>query len=177
MAVLLTIAQTITVGDATIYLMSNDYSKGSLFGARLTKESSPVLIGYTTDALRWQFDAQPTDDTLRGTANYLLWLCGKYRLEATSLSGGGSVIPVSPGSAPSPRDFYVDSNTLVATGASTVVIPSFIGYNLSFNRNNIPQATVSDGMSTYFTWDKVTGTFTCFGAAAEGELFSLNPYL
>lgn len=113
--------------------MQNDYAKGALFGARLTKESSSVLIAYTTAALEWEYDAIPTDGTLRGTADYLLWLCGRFRLEAASYTGGGSsVIPITPGGQNQfpfwafSSDFESDGVTLLDTRLDGVNVAIFI---------------------------------------------------
>lgn len=175
MAALPTIPQTITIGDATIYLMSLDVSKGQLFGAKLAKQTTPILINYVTDALRWEYESFPNNDTLRGTSNYLLWLCGKYKLEAQGLNGGGTVIPIDPALLrPNPIEFVVGASSEIPTGSNSLSIPSFIGYNLIFVRNNITQSTIDTG-SSYFTWNRVTGAFTCVGAANEFELFQFYP--
>ena len=73
MAALPTILETIEIGDVSIYLAGNDNSKGALFGKRLASPTSPVLIAIVTDAIRWEYETDPTDDTLRGSCNYLLW--------------------------------------------------------------------------------------------------------
>lgn len=183
MADLLTISQTITVGDITTYLMANDYAKGALFGQRLTIETSATLVAYTTDALRWQYEGQPTDSTLRGTANYDLWLCGKFRLEAQSITGGGgTVIPIPPSKiVPNPIEFYVSVSSVIPIDGSTLLLdgtngnPDWRGYNMLFSRNNQLQVQITDNLSSYFLWNKTSGLFQCFPVAAEFELFSLNP--
>lgn len=176
MAALPTIQESINIGDATVFLMGNDYAAGSLWGQRLTKQTSAVLVNYVTSAIEWQLDSLPNDDTLRGAANYLIWLCGKYGLEALSLNTGGSVIPIDPSvTTPNRVDFYVSGSSLIPTGGSTYTFTQFRGYNVSFYRNGLEQATVNDGSSTYFSFNKLTGDFECFGIAAEGELFSIVP--
>ena len=115
----------------------------------------------------------------RGVANYLYWLCGKFALEGQYIitgTGGGSVVPINPGATPNPIEFEVDATSFIPNGNSTVTIPSFIGYNLLFVRNNVPQSIINTGAS-YFTWNKVTGVFTCSPAAATGELFQLYPFI
>ena len=51
MAALPTIAETIEIGDVSIYLSGNDNSRGSLFGNRLANPTSNVLIAIVTDAI------------------------------------------------------------------------------------------------------------------------------
>jgi len=118
-----------------------------------------------------------TNPTARGVANYLQWLCGKFGLTAQyviSGAGGGSVLPIFPSSIPNPFEFVVSSTSFIPTGSSTAVISSYIGFNVIFVRGGITQSTVNIGGS-YFTWDKLSGTFTCSPAAYVGELFQIYP--
>ena len=75
-------------------------------------------------------------------------------------------------SKPSPYDFNVDSDSFIVTGATTKIITNFIGYNLLFIRNTIPQSTNDTG-GTYYAWNKITGQLDIVGAAVEGEPFQL----
>lgn len=175
-----TIPQTIARGDISIYLAANNNSVGALYGGRLSPVSA-LTIAIVTDALRWGYNGgAQTAQSLREVANYLIWLTGKYGQQAEYIlngSGGGTVIPISPTNPPARLDFYVTDSTTIATGQSTIIIPQFIGYELDLYRNNIPQAIVTDGASSYFTWNKNSGTLFIDGAAIEGDLFSLIPYL
>lgn len=174
MADLLTIPVTISVGDVSIYLASNNNSLGALFGKRLTAPTSPITIAIVTDALAWAYASNPTESNLRLVANYLTWLCGRYGQQAQYIisgSGGGTVSPISP-SNPSPIQFIVSSTSYIVTGSSSKTISSFINYNLLFTRGGIPQSTV-DTESAYYTWDKTTAFFTCSPALQEGELVQL----
>lgn len=178
MAVLQTISETIAIGEVSTYLSGNDNASGALFGKRLNSPYSAVQIATLTDVLSWQYADYPTDDTLRGVANYLIWMCGKYGLEAQYIilgTGGGTVLP-SGANRPVPLDFQVTSSSIIATGASTLNIPSYIGWNLIFARGGIDQNTtnVGDG-SSYYSWARDTGDFSCSPAAGESELFKLTP--
>lgn len=178
MAVQPTISETIQIGDVSIYLSGNDNALGALFGKRLAAPFSDVQIATITDAIRWQYEGYPTDPTLRSTCNYAIWMFGKYGLQAQYIisgGGGGTVIP-SAGTRPLPLDFIVSTSSIIATGQSGLTIPQFIGWNLDFDRGGIAQNTtnVGDG-SSYYTWDRITGTFSCFPAANEDELFRLTP--
>lgn len=98
MATLLPIADIIEIGDVSVYLSSNDNSRGALFGKRLSSPYSAIEIAAFTDALRWQYETYPSDDTLRATANYCLWCYGKYGQQAyyiISGTSGGEVVPIS----------------------------------------------------------------------------------
>ena len=181
----LSIPNIIQIGDLSNPLSLNYKSLGALFGATL-QQSNPLQIAMVTDALRWQYDGDPADITLRGVANYLLFLCGRFGVQAQNIisgGGGGSILPPPPLLAPNPISFVVaDSGTPIVSGGSALLLngtsgnQDFRGYNLLFNRNNAPQSTTNNG-STYYTWNKNSGLFTCIGAAVLSELFDLYPIL
>lgn len=182
MATILSVTDIIDIGKASIYLSANYTSKQALFGGTVIKPTPPVQIAFVTDALDWgNSGGAQTTASLRSTANYLYWLCGKFQLEAQDIisgSGGGSVSPTpSGGASPNPLDFIVASNTFIKTGDSTATISQFIGFNVEFDRNGQPQYTTNptDG-STYFSWNKITGEFNLLnGAAQESERFRIVP--
>ena len=150
MAQLPTIQQSINIGKATVFLMGNDYSRGSLFGKRLTNQNSSVLIAYCTAALEWQYDALPATDTLRGTANYLLWLCGRFRLEAASYTGGGgSVLPITPGGQ-NEFPFWVFSSNFESDGV-TILDSRLNGVNVAIFINEFSQQWLGAGLG-YFIY-------------------------
>ena len=130
-----------------------------------------------------QFSGGVTEFTnigARGVANYLYWLCGKFALEGQYIitgAGGGSVVPINPSANPNPIEFEVNTtSSYMINGQSTATIPSFVGYNLLFVRNNVPQSIVDSGGS-YFSWNKTTGVFVCSPAATTSELFQLYPFI
>ena len=119
------------------------------------------------------------NQNLRGVANYLYWICGKFALDGQYIitgAGGGTVVPINPGSTPNPTEFEVTATSIIPAGDSTITIDAYIGYNLLFVRNGIPQSQIDLGNS-YYNWNKVTGQFTCYGPAVEGELFQLYPFI
>lgn len=167
------IAQTIIRGRISTYLAANDTAKGSLFGARKAPISF-VSIAMVTDALDWgnAGNAQ-TDESLRDTANYLIWLCSKWGQEAEAISqgaGGGSVIPAG-STSPNPLDWIIGASTVpLATNETSVTLTQFIGYNINFIRGSLVQYTTNPGDgSTYYSWDKNSGLFSISSAAQLGE--------
>ena len=186
MAALPTIPETIVVGDISTYLSGNNNAVGVLFGRRLASPISPIEIAACTDALRWQYEdlynidgTVEADPTLRGTANYLIWMCGRYGLQAqyiASGAGGGTVQPSGSSTRPTRLDFVVSSTSVIVTDGTGLTIPSFVGWNLMFSRGGIEQSTVNlgDG-SSYCSWNRDTGTFACSPAASEGEQFIITP--
>lgn len=150
MATIPTIPQIINIGKATTFLMANDVGKSVLFGQRLVKPTSPVLIAYVTAALSWQYDAVPATTTLTGTGNYLLWLCGRYRLEASSYTGGGgSVIPITPGGQ-NDFPFWAFSSSFESDGV-TLLDSRLNGVNIAIFINEFSQQWLGAGFG-YFVY-------------------------
>lgn len=119
------------------------------------------------------------NEEMRGVANYLIWLCGRYGMDAKAIGGnpGGSVSPVNPGyGALNPLEFTVDDTSPIVTGGNTITLPQFIGYQLLFVRNGLTQVQYNTGTNTYYYWNPITGKFICYGDANEGDEFSLRPY-
>jgi len=174
MASPLTIPQIITIAKISEYLSANYIADGALFGARKIP-TNPRIIYMEYKALSWMYDLDPTNESLRLVGNYVYSLC-KKNLKAKAISGsGGSISPINPNiSIPVPVEFVVTGSSFMIDGQASVLIPQFAGYNVMFNRNNIPQTQVDTGNGTYFTWNKNTTLFTVYGAANLEELFSIN---
>lgn len=172
-----TIAEIITNGEISVPLALNYNSEGSLFGKRLAAPKSPVLIQMVTDALTWMDDGgNYTDAEEESVANYLVWLCGKFGLQAAGITGsGGSVTPIPPGGlSPSRIDFVVSSSSYMVTGATTATITSFIGREIDFIRNGISQSTLSSQPS-YITWTQATGVLVVSPALVVDEVIAIIP--
>ncbi len=178
-----TVPQAIIRGDISTYLSANYNSKGVLFGGRKAPISA-VSIALVTDALRWGYQGgSQTDESLRSTANYLIWLCNMWGQEAEAISqgaGGGTVIP--PGTTvPDPYDWVVSTTTSstepLKSGDTSVVISNLIGWNIDYFRGKVLQQTTDEGDgSTYYGWNKGTGTLTLFNGAAQlGEPMRISP--
>ena len=175
---LLSIGEIIELGDVSTYLSLKYKDEGKLFGAKLDG-ISPKSIAIVTDALRWQNESFPNDESTRGVANYLYWMCGKFQIEAQFIIqgvGGGIVSVLNPFATPNPLEFTVDGSSVIADGGTSATFTEFIGYNILFMRNNIPQSTVNNGGS-YFSWNKTNGSFSISQAAYTGELFQIYPFI
>lgn len=149
--------------------------RGGLFNKGLPNYL-PRLIYCVRKTVERQFGLDPNDDTLTVTANYLKAISVLYWLPQSGLVGvgGGGVAPVTPGNlSPQPYDFEVTGSSFIIGGQSAKTINAFIGYNVTFNRNNIPQSTVDMGGS-YYSWNPNSGLFVCYPAAIEGELFTIT---
>jgi len=171
----MTVPQIIQIAKISQYLAADDASKGVLFGARKAPETAKVLY-MERKAVEFLYDLDPTDTSLVLTANYLYSLCRGYNLKAMSITGGGgSIAPVNPSTQPLPLQFIVAaSGTTFIDGQSSVVLTSYIGYNLLFSRGGIPQSTVTSE-SSYYSWNRNTGLLTISPAANLSELFQIYP--
>jgi len=171
----LTVPQIIEIAKISQFLSQIDVAKGSLFGKRIAP-STPIVLYCERKAVEWLYNLDPNDSTLTLTANYLYSLCRGYNLKAQSITGGGgSVVPPVPPSQPLPLQFIVAaSGTTFIDGQSSVTLTSFIGYNLLFSRNGIPQSTVA-GQPSLYTWNRSTGLMTISPAAVLDELFQIYP--
>lgn len=173
-----TIPQTILNGEISVPLAANDNSAGSLFGARLSSPTSPVTIAMVTDALSWMYESTGsyTDQEMTAVANYLIWLIGKYGLQASNITGsGGSVSPITPGTlTPNRQDFIVSASSYLVTGTTTATLTAFIGYNIDFVRGGISQSTI-DTEPSYFTFNRATGAFAVSPALFVGEVIAIIP--
>jgi len=168
------IANIIRIAKVSQYLSKIDVAKGSLFGKRIAP-NTPQILYMERKAVEWLYNLDPDDTSLTLTANYLYSLCRGYNLQAQNISGSGTVAPISPITAPNPYDFEVSAASFIVTGATTKTFPStWIGYNLLFVRNGIPQSTVDIGGS-YYSWNRDTAALTISGAAVESELFQFYP--
>lgn len=129
MAALPTIQEVIDIGNASLPYALNDLYKGALYPKRIATQKSCTEIAMFTDILDWQNQTSPNDTTLRGTANYLIWLCGMFGMQAQSGSGGGSsVSPVSPTTNTFP--LYIFSQDFESDGVS-YNNPNIVGLQLA----------------------------------------------
>lgn len=174
----MTIPQTILNGELSVPLAANDNSAGSLFGGRLSNPTSPVTIAMVTDALSWMYESTGsyTNQEMTAVANYLIWLMGKYGLQASNITGsGGSVSPITPGtSTPARKDFVVSASSYLPTGTTSATLTAFIGYNIDFVRGGVSQSTL-DTEPTYFTFNRINGAFAVSPALQVGELIAIIP--
>lgn len=170
----LTVAQILDIAKISQYLALNDVQKGSLFSPRVAPET-PQILYLERKAVEWMYNLDPGNSSLPQTSAYLYSLCRGYNLQAQQISGtAGSISPVQPSQIPNPYDFVITGSSIIADGQSTVTLSAFIGFNVLFVRNGIPQSTINTGAS-YFSWVKATGTFTVSPAAVLGEQFQIYP--
>jgi len=172
---MLTVANIIDIARISQYLATIDVEKGAFFGKRVVPETPQVLSNEIFAVESW-YNLNPADTSLTETSNYLYSLCRGYNLQAQQISGtGGTISPVNPSQIPSPYDFEVTASSIVPAGATNATLSAFIGFNLLFVRNGIPQSTLNIGGNSYFSWNKNLGLLTISPAAIAGEQFQLYP--
>jgi hypothetical protein len=170
----LTVAQIIDIAKISQYLAQNDVLKGNLFSPPVAR-TTPQILYLERKAVEWMYNIDPANTSLVQTSQYLYSLCRGYNLQAQQISGtAGAISPVVPAQIPNPYDFEVTASSLIADGQSTVTLNAFIGFNVLFVRNGIPQSTINTGGS-YYSWVKATGVFTISPAAVLGESFAIYP--
>jgi hypothetical protein len=171
----MTVTQIMDIWPIAMYLSANDIqNRRSNSGA--VDITLPQKIYSIGTSVQRTYDADSTDDTLPLTARFLYALCGKYGLQASVvMQTSGTVSPVTPNVPTVPYQFNVAaSGNLINEGESSVIITSFIGFNLLFVRNGIPQTTLTTE-SSYYSWNKDTGLFTITPGAILSELFQIYP--
>lgn len=172
---MLTVAQIIDVAKISQYLATLDVENGSLYGKRVVPET-PQILYVIRKGVEWMYDHDPANPSLIETSNYLYSLCRGYNLQAQQISGTGGVItPVNPTQIPSPYDFEVSATSIIPDGATSATLSAFIGFNLLFVRNGIPQSTLNIGGNSYFSWNKPLGIITISPAAFLGESYQIYP--
>jgi hypothetical protein len=94
-----TVNEIIEIAKVSGYLAANDIARGSLFG-QTTDPRLAKMLYMERKAVEWMQNADSTDPTVRGSADYLYALCGAYALKAARIVGlGGSgtvVVPTTP---------------------------------------------------------------------------------
>jgi len=171
----MTVAQILDIAKISLYISTLDVNKGSLFGKRVVPET-PQILSNEIFGIEYWYNLNPADPSLVETSNYLYSLCRGYNLQAQQIAGtGGTITPVVPSQIPDPYDFEVSATSLIPDGANSAFIPAFIGFNLLFVRNGIPQSTLNIGGNSYFSWNKALGLITISPAAYSGETFVLYP--
>ena len=172
---MLTVANILDIAKISMYIATLDIEKGKFYGKRVVPET-PQILANEIFGIEYWYNLNPNDPSLIETSNYLYSLCRGYNLQAQQIAGtGGTISPVNPSQIPTPYDFEVTASSIVPAGATNATLSAFIGFNLLFVRNGIPQSTLNIGGNSYFSWNKNLGLLTISPAAIAGEQFQLYP--
>lgn len=176
----MTVAEKILIAELSQYISLNAINKSGLWGGG-EDLSLPRKIYLVRKGVERTYNQDPTDTTLFGTSNLMMALCGAYQFIAQARqNSGGAVVPISVGSGPSPLDFIVSASSYAVTGATSISIPQFIGYEIIFARGGTVQYTTPQpGGSAYYSWSSATGILRLLpdpgGALTEGEAIHIQP--
>lgn len=125
MAAIKDISEILEIARIAQYLAFNDQSK-KLFLKGNSNARLPYMITCERLSVQWQYDTDPTDSTLRGTANYLYDLLGIYGIQAeVILAAQGGVAPIVTG--PSNQ-----SVTLGDVASFTIGVTSSLSYSVAW---------------------------------------------
>ena len=99
----LSIPEVLRIADLSAPYSLNYNEEGALFGPRLNKTNALTIL-MVADALRWQYESGLVlgINSATGVANYLIWLCGKFGLQAqdtishTPINSAEEVPPFGP---------------------------------------------------------------------------------
>lgn len=172
---MLTVANILDIAKISMYIATIDIEKGKLLGKRVVPET-PQILANEIFGIEYWYNLNPADPSLVETSNYLYSLCRGYNLQAQQIAGtGGTITPVNPSQIPNPYDFEVSATSIIPDGANSAVLSAFIGFNLLFVRNGIPQSTLNIGGNSYYSWNKTLGIITISPVAFAGEQFALYP--
>ncbi len=173
-----TVSRILQITPPSCMLANNRVAKGALFGPTIDPKL-PITIYMVYKVLKTVYDKDPNYTGVRVVADYLYELIQKYAFRAAAIvdnNTGGQIAPPSGITVPNPYDFEVTDSSFIPTGDDSVSIDLFKGYNVNFSRGGIMQNTTNlgDG-SSYYSWNIVTGLFTIYPEASEGELFRIMP--
>lgn len=180
-----TVAEIIQIAIGSQPLAANDIARKGNRGGTIDLRL-PRKIYMIRKNVERRYGQDPSDDTLTKTANYLLALCQPYGLAAQNKSGiAGTIAGITSGGELTPYQFEVTTTSFIAEGDLVKVFPSaWVGRDILFIRNAVPQGTVVLNQSNYYSWDSTTATLTLFGppppdgnngAATETEQFQIFP--
>lgn len=172
---MLTVANILDIAKISMYIATIDIEKGKFYGKRVVPETPQILVNEIFGIEYW-YNLNPADTSLTETSNYLYSLCRGYNLQAQQIAGtGGTITPVNPSQIPNPYIFEVSATSIIPDGATTATLSAFIGFNVLFVRNGIPQSTLNLNGDSYFSWNKNLGIITIHPAAFSGEVYQIYP--
>lgn len=187
MASEISIQTILNIGDLSSVLASVANQKNTLFKGATLDPMLPRTIARVKRSIALRFSANPSDSTLRGTAEYLLQLCGPFALQSktilNNLSGSLPVI-TGPSNQSGLSGFTATFSVSVAgTGPFTyqwfrnsVLVPGATSASLS-----VPNAQLSDTGATFFVQvtnaagTQTSGTATLTVTASITGFFTFSP--
>lgn len=153
---MLTPTQIEQIALASEYLSGNDIAKGSLFGKRLNTKLNQIIYAERM-ALTWMLSKDSGYSTLQQVANYVLWLCGKYWLEANyiiSQGGGGQPItPITPSPLVGSTLNWIEVRKADFANTTDYVDTRLVGKDLSVLGSWLGSRLLEEGIE----WETING--------------------
>lgn len=135
---MLAISTIVEIGHISGYLAENALAKGKIFGGFLDPRL-PKMIYCETAAVDYINQHDPTNPTLRQTANYLLSICGRFGLQAQGIlsgsTGGSTISPINP----SVGTYLIPITSANFTNATDYDNALIVGKQLEIFWNDIPR--------------------------------------
>jgi hypothetical protein len=129
MATLKSIPTIITRAKISQVLAGNEIAEALVFRGIHPNEGHPMTLYMERKALEKRYAVNPSDETLRYSANYVYSLCGKYGLEADAIvANQGAGAPTVTG----PDD---DTASVGETASFTIVVTSTLPYSIVWYKN------------------------------------------
>ncbi len=169
----LDIPDILDIANISEYLCVCDIERGGLYGGGQDLQL-PTKIYMVKKNVQWMYDIDPSDSTLRFTANYLYALCNKYVLKAQhTTGGGGSVSPVSP-SFGNMIEYLIEVYGGVPdfTNATDYDDTRIVGHNLVIFWNDIPKFLVG-GIEWAYTPTGIRILYSGFDAVNNNYDFKI----
>jgi hypothetical protein len=131
MATLKSIPSIITRAKISQYLAGNDIAEALFFRGIHPNDILPMTLYMERKALEKKYSVDPSDDTLRYSANYVYSLCGKYGLQADVIVANQSL------DAPTITGPDDATAAVGATATFTIVVVSTLPYTVAWYKNGV----------------------------------------
>lgn len=150
MSTALTTLQKLNIGAVSEAFSVIDIAKQGLYGGGMTLDL-PRKIYCIRESIQWRYDLDNSDDTLVGTSNYLLALCGRYYLQANAaiIGGGGTVVVPCQPSTDNSSFLNIDSNDFA--DATHYNNPQIVGKQLLVFANDFGNRFLEEGTEWAYT--------------------------
>lgn len=139
-----TIPQTLTQAQVSQYLAQMQLNSDAIYSGTLDKRMAKMIYTERKSVL-WAYNANPNDPTLVSTVNYLIWLCGQFRLMAIGIIAGGTGgQPITPTPPPTPTaDNFIPITGADFTDATNYENSEIVGKNINVFYNDINRFLVA----------------------------------
>jgi hypothetical protein len=126
-----TIPEILNIAKVSQYLAFNDVENNVFLRGGALDRRLPLMITCERLFIQWKYEVDPADSSLRGCANYLYDLLGKYALQAENIIGDVSLAkPIVSG----PADQTLNGS---GTASFTVSVVSPLTYVISWYKNGV----------------------------------------